>query len=123
MTWLEAENLGATAYTRLNTALVNIAPDTTYELFLNAKNLSPGIAQVSAWQVKPGAERPEVSMIQWGFLRTLRGVGAYKEYTGKFTTKPADAGSILLLTVELTDSPEYPGTVLWDNWRLVERPE
>lgn len=98
--------------------LEGLEVDTTYELFVKANNLSRNTARISAFQLVPGPDGvQEIKRLSLEVIRAGPGK-RFKQYAGRFTTLRLDNPVVLLTTS--CYGQDFPATVIWDDWRLME---
>ena len=114
----EASDGRSSIFDMFHVRLSDLAPNTTYELILEADNLTGCLIRVSAWQVSPAKGKAEsVQRLDYPVIDIVPRYG-FKEYAGQFTTKVGeDFAVVLCASCRETD---FPATALWDNWRLVK---
>ncbi len=98
---------------------VRLKPNTRYELWVNAKNMSEVPVGVSVWRYRDMGGNPDLRRIALNVVH-MRPTGRFEERGGIFRTTGEDNVEYLFPTSYTGEG--VPATVVWDNWRLLELP-
>ena len=113
-TWRRSDAADS-VFARFGITVDGLKPRTAYRFTVRAKNESNGTVVVSPYSVKEGDGKEVVENLKLGLVEVKPGDG-YQNLKGYFQT--GDEGSVRLAAACIDG--EYPVTVVWDDWRLVE---